>query len=358
MANICSLCKRRLLSHSPILQCFVCKKFYHVTCLPYVTKDDCLYTERETNQWLCIVCSKSEFPFNHYDDEIDFLNVLSELWFTYSHNLSFESLTEKIFNPFELNNHHAPVPVDDIDPDIQYYNDISLGNVFHNSNYFIEDSFVEKCESLLIDSSMFSLLHMNIRSIPRHLHELEAYISNLHHEFSIIAISETWFSDATIDTYQMEGYAHEYQYRKDRCGGGVSLFVKNNLSYILRKDLILFNQSVECLFIELQSTDSSRSNSIIVGVIYRPPNTNITHFNESLSTILDKVKMENKQVYLSRDYNINLINTDKHQPSAEFLESMFSYSLYPMINRRTRIRESSATLIDNIFSNVLKPNLL
>ena len=265
MANVCSLCKRRLLSHSPILQCFVCKTFYHVTCLPYVTKDDCLYTERETNQWLCIVCSKSEFPFNHYDDEIDFLNVLSELWFTHSRNLSFESLTEKIFNPFELNDHHAPVPVDDIDPDIQYFNDISLGNVFHNSNYFIEDSFVEKCESLLIDSSMFSLLHMNIRSIPRHLHELEAYISNLHHEFSIIAISETWFSDATIDTYQMEGYAHEYQYRKDRCGGGVSLFVKNNLSYILRKDLILFNQSVECLFIELQNTDSSRSYSIIVG---------------------------------------------------------------------------------------------
>ena len=71
------------------------KKFYHVTYLPYVTKNDCLYTERETNQWLCIVCGKSGFPFNHYDDEIDFLNVLSELWFTYSRNLSFESLTEK-----------------------------------------------------------------------------------------------------------------------------------------------------------------------------------------------------------------------------------------------------------------------
>ena len=48
--------------------------FCHVTCLPCVTKDDCLYTERETNQWLCIVCSKSVFPVNHYDDEIDFLN--------------------------------------------------------------------------------------------------------------------------------------------------------------------------------------------------------------------------------------------------------------------------------------------
>ena len=62
--------------------CNVCTKFYHVTCLPHVTMDDCLYTGRDTYQWLCIVCSKPEFPFNHHDGEIDFLNVLSELWFT------------------------------------------------------------------------------------------------------------------------------------------------------------------------------------------------------------------------------------------------------------------------------------
>ena len=69
-------------------------------------------------------------------------------------------------------------------------------------------------------------------------------------------------------------------------------------------------------FIELQSTDSSRSNSAIIAVIYRTRNTNIGHSYDVFSTLLDKVKMENKQVYSSGDYNINLINTDKHQPSA------------------------------------------
>ena len=53
---------------------------------------------------------------------------------------------------------------------------------------------------------MFSLLQMNIRSIPGHLHELEAQISNSHHELSIIAISETWLSDAIINTNQIEGH--------------------------------------------------------------------------------------------------------------------------------------------------------
>ena len=59
---------------------------------------------------------------------------------------SFESLTEEVFNPFN----QAPVPVDDIDPDVPYFDNICLGNVFNNSKYVDEDSFVAKCESLLI----------------------------------------------------------------------------------------------------------------------------------------------------------------------------------------------------------------
>ena len=76
------------------------------------------------------------------------------------------------------------------------------------------------------------------------------------------------------------------------------MFVRYNSLNILRWDLILFNQSIECVLIELQHTDSSRSNSIIVGVIYRPPNTNIIQFNDAFSAFLDKVKMEkNKYIY-------------------------------------------------------------
>ena len=51
------------------------------------------------------------------------------------------------------------------------------------------------------------------------------------------------------------------------------------------------------------------------------------------------------------------LNIDKHDPSSEFVESLFSYSLYPLINRPTRITQNSATLIDNIFSNALNDHL-
>ena len=50
------------------------------------------------------------------------------------------------------------------------------------------------------------------------------------------------------------------------------------------------------------------------------------------------------------DYKINLLNVDHHLPTSEFLDTFFSYSFYPLINK-PRVKGDSATLIDNIFSN-------
>ena len=53
------------------------------------------------------------------------------------------------------------------------------------------------------------------------------------------------------------------------------------------------------------------------------------------------------------DLNIDLLNHDKHRKTKEFIEAFFSLSMYPLIDRPSRITEYSATLIDNIFTNDL-----
>ena len=63
------------------------------------------------------------------------------------------------------------------------------------------------------------------------------------------------------------------------------------------------------------------------------------------------LQKENKLVYLMGDYNVNLLNVDKHIPSSDFLETLYSYSYLPLINKPTRINKNTATLIDNIFCN-------
>ena len=51
------------------------------------------------------------------------------------------------------------------------------------------------------------------------------------------------------------------------------------------------------------------------------------------------------------NFNINLMNEERHNPTSEFINLMTSYSLYPRITKPTRITSKSATLIDNIYTN-------
>ena len=51
------------------------------------------------------------------------------------------------------------------------------------------------------------------------------------------------------------------------------------------------------------------------------------------------------------DFNINILNSDNHDLTAQFVDIMTSNAFLPLITRPTRITANSATLIDNIFTN-------
>ena len=91
--------------------------------------------------------------------------------------------------------------------------------------------------------------------------------------------------------------------------------------------------------------------NVIVGVVYRPPNTDLEMFINYMSEILSIVKSENKLMYLMGDYNVNLLNIDNHMLTSEFLEMFYSNSFLPVINKPARVTCNSATLIDNIYCN-------
>ena len=52
------------------------------------------------------------------------------------------------------------------------------------------------------------------------------------------------------------------------------------------------------------------------------------------------------------DFNLNLLNYETHSDTNDFINSVISYSLLPYILHPTRVTEHSATIIDNIFSNI------
>ena len=59
-------------------------------------------------------------------------------------------------------------------------------------------------------------------------------------------------------------------------------------------------------------------------------------------------------MYICGDFNIDLMKQDTHSHTTQYLDTMFSMGLYPLITKPSRITTHSATLIDNIFSNELK----
>ena len=58
----------------------------------------------------------------------------------------------------------------------------------------------------------------------------------------------------------------------------------------------MFNEHIESVFIEIDRSKLNVEKNVIIGVIYRPPNTDIEIFNEYLWNILDKVGHEKKTV--------------------------------------------------------------
>ena len=70
-----------------------------------------------------------------------------------------------------------------------------------------------------------------------------------------------------------------------------------------------------------------------------------------MNILLSKIMHNDKPVYLMGDFNIHLLNEDVHTLTNDFLNIMSSYSLDPSIKKPTRKLPTSATLIDNIFTN-------
>ena len=339
----CDICTRKVLRHSNQLKCSICKNILHLNCISGLTKKDNIFVDRSTmTDWICPTCVSVIFPYNHFTENDDFLNALADDWRSdLCIPYHFIQNDDRVFQPFELNV-DTNTPLSDIDPDLQYYQNQYPSNI--PCDYYLEDHFNKRTFNLEIDNKSFSLIHSNIRSIPKNLQNFESYLSNLNHDFSIIALSETWLKDHTVDLYNMKGYSSEHKYRKSRSGGGVSLYIMDSIEYCVREDLSIQNQYIESLFIEIGKDGINKTKNVIVGVIYRPPDTDLRIFNEHIQELLSSIKSENKFTYCLGDFNINLLNIETHTESHDFTDTMFSFSLIPaitnVVNGRPHIMKS------------------
>ena len=91
---------------------------------------------------------------------------------------------------------------------------------------------------------------------------------------------------------------------------------------------------------------------MIIGVVYKPPESNTDIFVAHFSDPLGIISKERKQCILMGDFNLYLIKVDIHNQTKDFVHSLYTNAFYPTISKPTRVTEHSATLLDNIITNI------
>ena len=189
----------------------------------------------------------------------------------------------EIFNPFELNDDDSDKIIEyqgELDPDKNHFNQLAH-YLRKSSNYYIEKGFNKYIERNNVAKEDFSIMHVNIRSIPANLNNFLSYMSNIDHSFSVIGFSATWLTPANIDAYSIVGYNHVGLTRDDRKGGGVSLLISEKLMYTEFHELNIVEDYIEYVFVKIMD----KGNAIIVGTVYRPPNSNIVDLYDTMSNM-------------------------------------------------------------------------
>ena len=195
----------------------------------------------------------------------------------------------------------------------------------------------------------FSLLHLNTRSLNRNFESLQSLLSSLQHPFSVIGLSETWLNVQSPALFDLEDYTLLRSDRPNGRGGGVAMYIKKGLSYNLLNGVPLIPEC-ETLFIEIINPHGK---NVVIGIVYRPPSSSIDTFITNLDMCIESVCKGGKPLYLMGDFNINLLLAEKELKNNSFLTCLNTHSLFPLIDKPTRITQQSATLIDNIFTNIL-----
>ena len=187
---------------------------------------------------------------------------------------------------------------------------------------------------------------LNVNSLLAHIDQLRIFLSI--HKIDILTVNETKL-DSSISSNEIHISGYDVV-RRDRChndrhGGGVCIFIKNNLNFRIREDLSKVN--LEFLAIEVCKP---HLRPFLVATWYRPPNSLSSTFS-AFQDVIDTIDAENLEFYLLGDINCDSLAETPDNRTKKLLNISTIYNLSQIISQPTRITKASKTLIDLCFTN-------
>ena len=198
--------------------------------------------------------------------------------------------------------------------------------------------------------SKLTLLHYNIRSLPKHYDDFSNYISYQNINFDIIVLSETFLNNHNKDNYPIPGYNGTHLVRNHKRGGGVSIYVRNEFCNNVKIITSIGNDTIEALAIQINTKHTKQN---IVG-IYRPPNSSRNDFICALNTLI-QTRLNNSNVLIAGDFNIDMLNKNPSLGATPLQNLMTSHGFINYITQPTRpnnFENRNPTLLDHIWGNL------
>ena len=191
----------------------------------------------------------------------------------------------------------------------------------------------------------FKLAAINITSLPKYIDQLRIYMHDK--PIDILAINETRLDSSISDTEMgIPGYAMERNDR-NRHGGGVALYIKNNIDYELDDTLKINNFNLEWICVKVKKT---KMKPFLVATWYRPPNSH-SYVMDSFLCLLEKLESQQLEVTIMGDFNCDVSATPLDHHTAKLIEICNTLQYRQLIEQPTRVTKYSSSTIDLIISN-------
>lgn len=180
---------------------------------------------------------------------------------------------------------------------------LKLSHTLHSKIWNNIESLADS--STVCNNNCFRFLHHNIKSLQNKIYFYQSL--SLSKACDVISISETWLKPATPNSLvSIPGFQI---FRDDRSstiksrGGGAALYIRDNIpSRQLTTPSTVLSPYCNSVWVSLTS---SLSQTLIVGSIYTPPDSDKSAFIDRLCSVLSSKQLLGKPIVLLGDFNIN-----------------------------------------------------
>ena len=209
----CGICQRLVATKRKTICCDLCNKWIHIGS-NNLNKTSYIQIQHSDTTWFCMPCLKNEVPFNTLTN----------------HEL------EKVYNGKHILSITSK----------------NTQNFTKNLNSFLQDETNNKIHSLYYDIAdfnkmvttyvkIFSLLHLNVSSLPYHFEEFDELLNSLHIKFDVIRITESRLklNVLLLVNINLKNYNNE-ETPTELGKGGTLLYVSSDINYKVRKELNIY----------------------------------------------------------------------------------------------------------------------